>query len=114
LLEGLGLGLYALGTDLHRVRPLEERTVRVAASDAPGLVVAFLTQLLLLEETEGFFGRTIEVRARGASPTVATARIRGETFDPERHVGREAVKAVTYHELTFDVRRGRARVIVDL
>ena len=46
--------------------------------------------------------------------TAVAARLLGERFDPARHVGRTEVKAVTYHDLLFDPRAGRARVIVDL
>jgi SHS2 domain-containing protein len=96
------------------VRPREERTVRVTGVDVPGLAVALLSELLALEETDGFYGRTVSVRLRGRPPTAAEATVRGETFDPARHRRREAVKAVTYHRLLVDTKRGRARVIVDL
>ncbi len=78
--------------------------------------MAYLSELLLLEETEGFFGREIavELSAPEGSPTLLRARIRGEVFDPTRHAAHEAVKAITYHGLTFDPERGRARVIVDV
>jgi len=114
LLEGLGLALFGLLADPRRVRPRVERTVRAEGRDAPELVVAFLNELLALEETEGFLGRTIVARVGGRPPTSVVATLRGEPFDPRRHVARTEVKAVTYHDLVFDPRRGRARVIVDL
>lgn len=114
LLEGLGLGLYALMTDLRKVRPREERAVSASGEDPPSLVVSFLTELLLLKETEGFIGRQIRARPVGDPPTALVASISGEPFDATRHVARADVKAVTFHELVFDVDRGRARVIVDI
>jgi SHS2 domain-containing protein len=114
LLEALALGLYALGTDVARVRPRETRTVRVTGVDLGGLAVALLSELLTLEETDGFDGRSVTVRLRGRPPTVAEATVRGEPFDPARHRAREAVKAITFHRLVVDPKRGRARVIVDL
>jgi SHS2 domain-containing protein len=114
LLEGLGLALYGLLTDPRRVRPREERTVRARGRDPAELAVAFLGELLVLEESDGFLGRTISARTRGRPCTSVVARIVGERFDPERHAARTEVKAVTYHELLFDARAGRARVIVDL
>lgn len=114
LLEGLGLGLYALMTDLRRVRPRVERAVSASGEDPPSLVVSFLTELLLLKETEGFIGRQIRARPVGNPPTAVVASISGEPFDAARHVARADVKAVTFHELVFDVDRGRARVIVDI
>lgn len=77
-------------------------------------MVAFLSELLVLRETEGFLPRTIRARTVGSPPTAVVASLTGETFDPERHVVRAQVKAVTFHRLLFDAKRGRARVIVDI
>jgi len=114
LLEALGLGLYSLMTDRRRVRPSEERAVSATGSDAAELVVAFLSQLLVLEETEGFLGHEIHARPIGRPPTAVVASVSGERFDPARHPRRKEVKAVTLHGLVFDPERGRARVIVDI
>jgi SHS2 domain-containing protein len=114
LLEGLGHALYGVLADPRSVRPVEERTVRARANDPSELVVAFLGELLTLQETEGFLGRTLRVTTEGRPPRAVVARIAGERFDPRRHVARTEVKAVTYHNLRFDPAAGRARVILDL
>jgi SHS2 domain-containing protein len=114
LFEALGLGLYSLMTDLRRVRPREERAVSASGEDAASLVVAFLNELLLLEETEGFLGRTIRAHPVGDPPTALVASVAGERFDPARHTSRTGVKAATFHGLVFDPAHGRARVIVDI
>ena len=85
-----------------------------SGEDPESLVVAFLTELLLLEETDGFVGRQIRARPVGDPPTAVVASVTGEPFDATRHVARMDVKAITFHELVFDVVRGRARVIVDI
>ena len=85
-----------------------------SGEDPSSLVVAFLSELLLLQETEGFVGRGIRARPVGDPPTAVVASVVGEPFDPSRHVARVDVKAVTFHELEFDIARGRARVIVDI
>jgi SHS2 domain-containing protein len=114
LFEALGLGLYALMTDLRTVRPRAERAVSASAPDAPELVVAFLTALLQQFAEDGFVARRIEARPLGNPPTSLVAALVGEPFDPERHPARTEVKAVTLHRLRFDPGRGRARVIVDI
>ncbi len=114
LLEALGLGLFALMTDLRTVRPREERAVSASGLDATELVVAYLTELILVHETDGFLVREIRARAVGAPPTAVVAALRGETFDAARHPSRTEVKAATFHHLVFDPARGRARVIVDI
>ena len=114
LLEGLGLALYGLLADPRYVRPRDERIVRADGADPTELAVAFLTALLVLQETDGFLGRRIAATTRGRPVTTVTARVLGEPFDARRHVARTEVKAITYHGLLFDPRAGRARVIVDL
>ena len=114
LLEALGLGLFALETDLRKVRPSEERTVTASAADPSELVVAYLGQLLLLQQVDGFLVRSIHARALGDPPTSVLAVVRGEPYDPDRHPQRIEVKAITLHRLLFDPARGRARVIVDI
>jgi len=114
LLEALGLGLFALMTDLRKVRVRTERAVSASGLDAPELVVAFLTELIQLHEADGFLAREIEVRPIGSPPTSLVASLRGEPFDPDRHPARTEVKAATLHHLLFDPVRGRARVIVDI
>ncbi len=114
LLEGLGLALYSLIAEPRGIRPRERRTVRATGAEATELTVNFLGELLLLEETDGFVGREIRARTRGRPARAVSAEVRGERFDPARHVGRTEVKAITYHGLVFAPEEGRARVIVDL
>ena len=114
LFEALGLGLFALMTDLSRVRPRSERAVSASGSDPASLVVAYLGELLLLQQTEGFLAREIRAHLVGDPPTAIVASVAGETFDPGRHLARTEVKAVTLHHLTVDLGGGRARVIVDI
>ena len=114
LLEALGLGLYAIITDLRRVRIREERAVSASAADPAQLVVAFLNELILLQSTDGFLARSLKVHAVGDPPTSLVAAAAGERFDPARHLARTEVKAATYHGLVFDPARHRARVILDI
>jgi SHS2 domain-containing protein len=114
LFEALGLGLFALITDRARVRPRVERVVSASGSDPSSLVVAYLTELLLLQQTEGFLAREIRARPVGDPPTAIVASVTGELFDPARHTARTEVKAVTLHDLSVDLATGRARVIVDI
>lgn len=101
-------------TDLRKVRPREERAVSASGDDPVSLVVAYLTRLLQVHETDGFLVRRIEVRPLGSPPTALVASLRGEPYEPNRHIVRTEVKAVTLHHLAFDVPAGRARVIVDI
>lgn len=114
LFEALGLGLFALQTDLRRVEAREERAVSASGADPVSLTVAYLSQLLLLQVNDGFLVRSIEARPLGEPPTGLLASVSGETYDPARHHLRIEVKAITMHDLQLDLERGRARVIVDI
>ncbi|HTT34981.1 MAG TPA: archease [Thermoplasmata archaeon] len=113
LLEGLGHALFGQFTDLRRVRPTERRAVEASGADLPATTVAFLEALLLLEQDDGFIGRTIAVAVSDRGRHVR-ATVRGEPFDASRHRPGIEVKAVTYHRIEVDPVRGRARVILDI
>ncbi|MDQ7819166.1 MAG: archease [Armatimonadota bacterium] len=107
--EGMFHFLIAPGT----VRLQESRRVIVEAEDLPGLLVAWLNELLVLLNGHGFVPGSFEVRE--VSPERLEADVRGEPVDPHRHRFRLDVKAATYHQL--EVRRNdqwQARVIFDV
>lgn len=114
LFEALGVGLFALSTDLRTIRPLSVVPVAARGSDPEALVVAWLGELLQLDQGTGFLVRRLEARLSGTPPTSVVARAWGEPFDPDRHRRRIEVKAATYHRLVVDLTRCRARVIVDI
>ncbi|MCI4357624.1 MAG: archease [Thermoplasmata archaeon] len=114
LFEGLGQALFGIMTDLRRVRPRERRTVRASGEDLSSLVVAYLGALLLLEQDDGFVGRTLRVRTVGDPPTSVVATVTGERLDGARHVLRKEVKAVTLHLLSVSLDPPSARAILDI
>lgn len=114
LFEALGIALFALMTDRRKVRAVSELTVRAVGRDLTTLVVAFLGELILLHDTEGFLVRDLTVRLVGTPPTALLAVAQGEPFDAERHPRRVEVKAVTLHRLTVGLQPPRARVILDI
>ncbi|MGI0131585.1 MAG: archease [Thermoplasmata archaeon] len=113
LFDALGVALFSVVTDLRKVRPREERAVDASADDPAGLAVAFLNALVILAG-DGFLVRDVHARLLGQPPTSVLAAVRGEMFDPLRHVVKTEVKAVTLHQLEVDLARGRARVILDI
>ena len=93
------LGLCSLITDTDTVLERETRSIEVGAPDREGLLVAWLSEVLWLIETEDLlFARfTIE----SLSDTALAALAHGEPADPQRHPYRGVVKAVTYHQLAL-------------
>lgn len=112
LLEGLGKALLGAMTDPRKVRVVEERRVTVAQEDPAARAVAFLNELVLLFQTDGFLARRIAVRFEG--PDRIVAELGGEPFDERRHPRRIEVKAATLHRALYDPAHRRARVILDI
>ncbi len=114
LFEALGIGLFALMTDLRKVRRTERRTVRATSPDLPGLVVAYLGELLTLQSSDGFVARDATARLTGDPPTAVEVELWGEPLEEGRHARRKEIKAVTWHRLEVTLDPPRARVIVDI
>ena len=114
LFENAAGALVATMTDRRYLRRREKREIEVEAPDREALLVNWLNRLLYLFEVEGFWGREFQVSSLTDQHLRATAW--GERFDPERHPGKTAVKAATYHYLEI-VPQGegwQATVILDL
>ncbi|MCI4330305.1 MAG: archease [Thermoplasmata archaeon] len=114
LFEALGLALFARMTDRRSIRPTGHRTVRAAGRDPASLVVAFLSELVVLHDSEGFLVREVTIRLTGSPPRSLTATLTGEPFDGLRHSRHMEVKAVTLHRLSISLDPPRARVILDI
>jgi SHS2 domain-containing protein len=84
------------------------REVVVAARDLPGLLVAWLDELVFLAETEGFIPEMAELSLAGSE---VRAALHGHVAEP-----RPLVKAVTLHRLRFRAEGGvwRGRVVLDV
>ncbi len=103
-------GMFSLIADPKKVAAKGEVEVRLAAEDLPKLLVAWLSELLFLHETQRLLFCKFDVQVRGSS---LDARVWGETIDKRRHELKLAIKAVTYHRLSVDVTKGVAEVIFD-
>lgn len=112
--ENAAQALVATITDRRRLRGRDTRDITVAAPDREALLVAWLNHLLYLYDVDGFLGRDFDILE--LDDENLKARARGEPYDPERHVGKTAVKAATYHHLEIAQRDHgwQATVILDL
>jgi len=97
LFENAGLALFDLLTDLSRVRATTRFAFSLKAENLEALLVQWLRELLYL-----FFGKKmVFCRLEIAELTEDSLSVTcwGERVDPERHVFRTEIKAVTYHGL---------------
>ena len=109
-----GLGLQAIMLDGGSVCPHDTRMLQVAADDSAALLVAWLSELIYMFDTDGWLWADFEISVADACRLSATAR--GETFDEARHQLGVGVKAVSYHDVAvhFEPDAARVRVILDV
>ena len=111
LFENAAAGMFSLITDLRRVKKVGEYRVSLKADTLQDLMVAWLSELLFLHETQRLLFKRFEVKVKKNS---LTAKIDGEVMDRGRHRLHMVVKAVTYHMIEVDPKKGVAKIIFDI
>jgi len=106
--------LFHIIVDLNTAQPREAVPLQVEGADLPDLLVNWLSELLYLQDTEGWLFRDFEIHSLRDQSLAAVAR--GEKLDPARHQLKLLVKAITYHQLSLERTSAgwRARVYVDI
>ncbi len=110
-----GGALAALLYDPAVVRPLEPIGFSIGGRDAGDLLVRFLGEIVSLFDATGMQFHSFHVERYETTRLHVTGT--GERFDAARHLLRNRIKAVTYHQASFEPRRDggwRARVVVDV
>jgi SHS2 domain-containing protein len=82
-------------TDGASIEAEKEVALEIEAIDREGLLVQFLSELILIHEVEGLVFSEFEVDISGENGLKAVCR--GERFMPEKHGGGLHVKGVSYH-----------------
>lgn len=105
--------MSAMLEDPAAVQPVQEVRIELAGNDREFLLFDWLKELLLRFETDRLLFASFDVKVTDAR---LTATVRGEEYDPSRHVLAHEVKAITYHELKVVKHDGGwlAEVIVDI
>jgi SHS2 domain-containing protein len=99
--ENLALGLNEFRVPLKEVKSEVTRSIEVESEDLQALAFDFLTQFLILHDSENLvFG---EVKVTSFEKTDKGYKIKattkGEEFNPDKHHQGTAIKAITYHNL---------------
>ena len=110
----LARGLVELIAEDSPLTSRESRTIELTAEDAESLVLAWLKERLFQFSTERFL--PVEYALAEVTPTMLRGTLRGERFDPARHVQGREVKAITQHQLSVRQRNSHwyGQVIVDI
>lgn len=113
LFANAAVGMMSFLIDLASVRLTQQRTVTADADEREGLLIAWLNELLVLLNADGFVPGRFTVR--DLTDTRLRADVAGELVDPTRHRFHLDVKAATYHSL--EIKQDglwQARVIFDV
>ncbi len=113
LFENAAAGMMHFLIDPHAGVAREHREVVVEADDLEGLLVAWLNELLVLLNADGFL--PVRWTVRELTERRLRADVAGEPVDANRHKFRLDVKAATYHQL--QIRKNsewQAQVIFDV
>ena len=86
-------------TDVDKIDPKIEKTIEVEANKKEKLLYEFLSELIVLLDTEGFFVSEVsEIKIKEEDGKfILNARVKGDS-DPKYEV-KTQIKAVTYSEM---------------
>ena len=114
LYEHAAFALFDIMADLKDVATVQVKNIEVSSDDNAALMVDWLSELNYLFFTEGLIFTEFEVFE--IKDRYLRARVKGERYQPEKHIIHTEVKAVTYHGMYIRQQNGEweAQVILDL
>jgi len=114
LLINFSRGLVELLVEGSILEAREARTIELTAGDIELLTLAWLKELLFWFSVDRFV--PVQYALAEVTPTVVRGTIRGDIFNPARHLQGREVKAITRHALEVRQQDGmwHGQVIVDI
>ncbi|UCD63649.1 MAG: archease [Candidatus Zixiibacteriota bacterium] len=92
--------MFDIMTDNSPVKPEQEIEFEIDSLDLEGLLVGFLSHLIVLHEVNGLVLTDFSIRFDG--PGKLRVKTKGEKFDAARHRHGHHVKGVSYHMMEID------------
>jgi len=116
--ESAATAMFDVMTEVEKVRAEVEDYVEVVAEDEYALLYSWLEDLLVKSDINEMLYSKFKISTIDETPDgyKLEARIWGERFDPEKHLQKIGVKAVTYHrmEILKEPNRVTLRFILDV
>jgi len=99
--ENAAYAMFEGMTDLDKVQPRLEDAVEVEGYDEQALLYNWLEALLVKFDIEGNLYSRFKIASIKKTPKrfKLKAKIWGEPYNPEKHLSKVGVKAVTYHQM---------------
>ena len=92
--------MFDIITNGSEINAVDKHEIKAESIDREGLLVGFLSELIVLHETENVVLEQFHVVLDG--DLKLTAVCLGEPFDPARHGGGSPVKGVSYHMMEIE------------
>ena len=95
--ENAGISVVDTIVDIKSVENKEERDIEIYANDLKGLLYSWLEEIIILTVTDGFVGKTFDVKIIKNDRYHLIAKIIGEEINFEKHHFKMEIKSPTYH-----------------
>lgn len=108
--------LSNLMVDIHSIDKKIKRKIIVCSEDLYGLLYDFLTNLLIICDSEGIIFSDYDVKIYNNGEYVLECMAYGEELNKEKHSPKMDVKAITYHKMEIKEENGKniIKYIVDI
>jgi len=116
MFENSAKGLFNVMVDIELIKKVEKRSFEVVSEDLSGLLYDFLTELLILHDSEVLVFSEFSVSVEKNENYVLSCISEGDFFTKEKYEPKEEVKAITYHKMDISTNENgwEARFIIDL
>jgi len=116
--EMAALATYEVMTDTSRVEPKVKVDVEVEGIDLPNLLYRWIEELIIHTDSRRLVFSKFKVKEIEIGQDYARLKAEawGEEFNPEKHVSRTVVKAMTYAQMSLKEESGcwTVRFVVDI
>jgi SHS2 domain-containing protein len=113
--ENAGISVVDTIIDINSVENKEDRKIEIRADDLKGLLYSWLEEMIILTITDGFAGKTFNVKVTKNDRYHLLANVRGEEINFEKHHFKMEIKSPTYHLMEIkDEKPVLMRFLLDL
>ena len=113
--ENAGISVVDTIVDINSVDNKDDRKIEINAADLKGLLYSWLEEIIILTITDGFVGKTFNVKITKNDGYHLLAKVSGEEINFEKHHFKMEIKSPTYHLMEIkDEKPVLMRFLLDL
>jgi SHS2 domain-containing protein len=113
--ENAGISVVDTIVDIGTIENKEDKKIEISSDDMKGLLYSWLEEIIILTITDGFVGKTFDVKITKNDRYHLLAKISGEEINFEKHHFKMEIKAPTYHLMEIkDEKPVLMRFLLDL